>query len=512
MRSLNSFLLACCLIVAGCASVPTLEETTDSTNPPVFIKDVVRRIKCELNFAADYLKRSKNTDKLGWTKDWQAKVNLSLQVANTAGLTPNVQTVRFLHSAFYNAKTATGADLLAAVQQKFTFGTSITVSGSATRIELIVFTVPFGDIILKGPAYENCEEHGRALLGNLGLQEWVVSAFDPVAQGQLFAGKKPKGSIDQQTTVVKALEKWTKDKADQANLARLIASEDPRVRVISYLAEFQRWTSQMLGSAEARAKLFWPAVRRFSDACLYEAMIELFSLPREGNLAREIIFSAPSTVCDRPHELARKIDVIQKWALSKKDVLKSVDQALDHYDAKIGHFRSVMRNDALKAELSKYKDYLDALKKLFGGDGEFLNTTRVRTLRAPNEFCHFFGGNETERCGAKPDKGLVYFELIWQAGIALFAEATAETSAEVAKYVQSFTPSRPIDSVTHTVTFVVTYGAGIQPNWTLINVAGPLTPLATAQGARTHSVIIALGPEEENKTNIQNQTVQQSRQ
>jgi hypothetical protein len=50
----------------------------------------------------------------------------------------------------------------------------------------------------------------------------------------------------------------------------------------------------------------------------------------------------------------------------------------------------------------------------------------------------------------------------------------------------------------------------IQPNWTLIVLNGPLTQLANAQGIRTHTLLIAIGPEDENKTNIQNATVTNS--
>jgi hypothetical protein len=78
---------------------------------------------------------------------------------------------------------------------------------------------------------------------------------------------------------------------------------------------------------------------------------------------------------------------------------------------------------------------------------------------------------------------------------------------QLAAFITTFTPVKPIDSVTHTVQFVVTYGVGIQPNWTLIQVAGPLAQLANAQGVRTHNLVIALGPEEENKANITNQAI-----
>jgi len=57
----------------------------------------------------------------------------------------------------------------------------------------------------------------------------------------------------------------------------------------------------------------------------------------------------------------------------------------------------------------------------------------------------------------------------------------------------------PIDSVAHSVSFVVAYGAGISPSWTLLQWKGPGSssgnnPFFGASGTRTHSLTIALAP------------------
>jgi len=56
----------------------------------------------------------------------------------------------------------------------------------------------------------------------------------------------------------------------------------------------------------------------------------------------------------------------------------------------------------------------------------------------------------------------------------------------------------PIDSVAHSLSFVVAYGAGISPSWSLIKWKGPAgganTPFLSASGTRTHSLNIALAP------------------
>jgi hypothetical protein len=60
----------------------------------------------------------------------------------------------------------------------------------------------------------------------------------------------------------------------------------------------------------------------------------------------------------------------------------------------------------------------------------------------------------------------------------------------------SYTPDPPVDSMLHSVQFVVSYGGSISPSWTLINWKGPALngPAASAQGVRTNILQLALGP------------------
>lgn len=102
MRALTSIAMACCAaLVASCSSTPSLEETTGTSDPPVFIKDVVHRVKCEIYDTARSLRA---TPAAAWADNWAAKVNLTLQVANTGALTPSVQAVKFLPNAYYTGQ------------------------------------------------------------------------------------------------------------------------------------------------------------------------------------------------------------------------------------------------------------------------------------------------------------------------------------------------------------------------------------------------------------------------
>jgi hypothetical protein len=73
-------------------------------------------------------------------------------------------------------------------------------------------------------------------------------------------------------------------------------------------------------------------------------------------------------------------------------------------------------------------------------------------------------------------------------------------------------PNPPFDSIGHTVEFVVAYGGGLSPSWTLIQWKGPALSgtLAAVTVNRTHLLQLALGepsqPSEQNRI-INNQTI-----
>jgi hypothetical protein len=79
---------------------------------------------------------------------------------------------------------------------------------------------------------------------------------------------------------------------------------------------------------------------------------------------------------------------------------------------------------------------------------------------------------------------------------------SAKTIADHAQAVQKIAaqigvnPDPPIDSVLHSVQFVLAYGASVTPSWTMIQWKGPALngPAASGQGQRTHILQLALGP------------------
>jgi len=79
---------------------------------------------------------------------------------------------------------------------------------------------------------------------------------------------------------------------------------------------------------------------------------------------------------------------------------------------------------------------------------------------------------------------------------AVSADRNAEAAAlDAAAAKTAANPDPPIDSISHSLNFVVTIGGNVSPNWALLHWKGPATlgNLASSSGIRTHTLSIALG-------------------
>jgi hypothetical protein len=74
------------------------------------------------------------------------------------------------------------------------------------------------------------------------------------------------------------------------------------------------------------------------------------------------------------------------------------------------------------------------------------------------------------------------------------AKQQADAASKNTSYAKQRKPDPPIDSLAHSVQFILTYGASLSPSWTFVNLNGPNANLAAASGVRTHTLNIALGP------------------
>jgi hypothetical protein len=133
-------------ISSGCSWVPSLEEATGSTNPPVLISQVVQRVKCEI---ADAFADRIRYPEYQWMAGWTAKVDLTLQANDQGGVTPGVTFTQYLRNAFNFAAgptSLTNPNSIAAVNQFFSLGIGANLGEQAIRAEVVSFTLSLRDL------------------------------------------------------------------------------------------------------------------------------------------------------------------------------------------------------------------------------------------------------------------------------------------------------------------------------------------------------------------------------
>ncbi len=200
-----SIAIVCASSLSACVSTPPLEEATGTSQSDIMINDVVQRVKCELAYAFD--KKTEERDFL-WLASWTVNVQLTLDINDSAGISPNGSFTSYRRNAVnFDAGPSTYPATVArsVVPQFFTFGAGATLNSQAVRTETLSFTLALDELsqwwrkqqlLERDPAFpiekRACNPEWRSgVLGNLGLKEWVNSAFYPVEFGALEAGIHP---------------------------------------------------------------------------------------------------------------------------------------------------------------------------------------------------------------------------------------------------------------------------------------------------------------------------------
>jgi hypothetical protein len=183
-------------VVAGCSTVPQLEEATGTAHSDILMSKVVTRVRCEVADAFDDLI---NTPRYRWLADWTAKVDLTLQANDSGGIAPGVTYTHFYRNAFNFGAGSTSLtnNTIAAVNQFFTFGAGANLGEQAVRAEVVSFTLSLKELKRwrrRVAIYEYEHEgericigmDGSGVTGNLGLKEWIASALYPVGASDVF--------------------------------------------------------------------------------------------------------------------------------------------------------------------------------------------------------------------------------------------------------------------------------------------------------------------------------------
>ena len=436
-------------VLSGCSTTPSLEAASgaahDQTN--ILIADVVRRVKCEIADAFDDKLGDRNFD---WLWNWTAKVDLQLQVNETAGASPSATYTHYYPNAFlYSAGSElTNANLIGYFQQTFTLAGGATYNAQAQRAETVSFTLPLQEVkawraglearAQAGAAGEGelCGPTGRELRGNLGLKEWVDSALYPVSTTELQAGIHPQAPESPGPPSVRP--RALPAVAEQAGSA----ATTPAAKARSAIAAALRAANLAYQKTVERQAAIATALAGAQTAMQTTIAPDL---PVLADTVKRVLSNNMST-----------LSILDEYA---RDDVEHAREARRELEEIAGRADDAARRDpdgAFPAEALNRASELAAAAKLFAGD----------------------------------------------------AETKERKANRIADGIVSFKPNPPIDGLLHSVEFIVTYGGSVSPTWTLLLWKGPGTlPGVSAQAVRTNSLNIALGPTSEQTRLITNQLI-----
>lgn len=337
------------------------------------VAEIVQRVKCELAYAVPDFGGRYPSGGYQWMKYWTAKVDLTLEVNDSSSIKPN--------STY--ATPVTGGT--------FTIGAGGELTTQAQRTEKLSFTVSMKELVeSRGSTF--CLLPQRAgLMGNLGLEEWIVSSLAPVENRQLTIGfhQPPTGKTA---------------------------------------------TIPIEGPKSAAPKVVQPLAKRLLDDAL-EAL-------RRGEKGTEVARERAASA----RKFARQVRFQKTY--------DAVDQTYG----------------LVEAASAALENAIDLAWR----------ATAANRDAAPNDH---LSTTDADVLSKIPTQAKAVGEQL----------AKAKTTATEAWNL--LPRDTPIDSIVHTLKFVVTVGASATPNFTLVRFKGPglTSPFASASQIRTNTLDVVLG-------------------
>ncbi len=456
LKKLMLFLLpVCASVTSGCVSTPPLSEATGAEHSEIMIRDVVVRVKCELSEAFDEKVEQRE---FRWLASWTAHTDLTLQINDDAGISPVGTFTKFLGRSSTGAlKTAKGKSEapLASVVNTFTLTANANLNGQAVRAETVSFTIALDELKLwrkeldrreanLPPEKRTCNTDGETgVTGNLGLKEWVDSAFYPVSDGQLQAGIHPYGSAG------KSAGAQGPSTAGPPKKAEVVLTRD-------YIAK----------KADEWKK-------------------ELAQLQSQTKVSFDKIDTAIQNMATADADLQNKLKVLND---SNYDAVLAPYLKKAYADSK-SYEKYLKDHKSYADKCTAYKTNLDSAANLLTDLQTELNKPGG-DVPVPMEIAYNKLSDAMDDIHANN----------YPKQSAACATALTQAAGQAAKNANAL-PNQidpPIDSVAHSLTFVVAYGMGISPSWSLLQWKGPGagtgTSLLSATGTRTHILNLALAP------------------
>ncbi len=446
------FLLpVCASVTSGCMSTPPLSEATGAEQSNIFIRDVVQRVKCELSDAFD--QKVEQRDFL-WLASWTAHADLTLVINDNAGISPSGSYTKYTRSAV-NTDAGVGASK---VLQLFSLGAGANLSGQAVRTETLSFTIALDELkrwrehINKveanyPPEKKSCNfDSSMGVTGNLGLKEWVDSAFYPVeANHQLQAGIHPAQGASKGPS--------TQGPKSAPAVLKGQALPPSKEQIENDAKAWQKYLTGLQNNTKASNTTADDATNKIdtADADVKNKLKALTDSKFEPVLAPYLL-----------ERFARYKDIEEYTQAHKK-----AEENCSNFKTDVDN--ALKEVQELTADL-KSNDPIDGLRVTYADVSGKIDGIKFNDDPAGNY------AKKTARCASD---------------LTLLADQAVKNDNTLPSQIDP-----PIDAVSHSLQFVVAYGANITPSWTLIQWKGPgmTQNFASASGTRTHTLDLALAP------------------
>jgi len=422
--------------LGGCDNLPPLEQ-----GPAVSTTQIVERIRCELAEATKPYLGTNSDGKVAypWFQKWTAFVDLTLVVADVTSASPSFNIVDPLKSAVLPG--------VGSIPRNVTVAINAGVSASASRTEQMSFIIGLADLKdeLNKPVC-SALAHDRDFNDNLGLSEWIKSAFEPIISGDLKPGAQ----------------KYQSPKALTKVQPPAPAPSPPKpFAVASFFVQNKEALKNILGAKPLapQSEILSQDFRnlRFNKEDLEKALASR----DDGNPLAVLMFKVVRSL---PNPNATLADFVKA---SEDFVYHQDDYKGEKLTRKLNSYVSIIKD--LKANLRYIHDHADdpALKIRNDLDSYVNAHGLLGEIRLSEYMTNFYSDLDAAQT--------------WANG--LLPKKSDPGSAG------------PVEVIEHSVEFDVALTGGVGPNWTLTRFKGPNVSGNLFAGSRTrkHGLVITMG-------------------
>ncbi len=457
-------------------STPPLSEATGAEHSEIMIKDVVQRVKCELSDAFD--EKAEQPEFL-WLQSWVAHMDLTLTINDNAGISPGGSHTDFLGRSIRNE----GKNVLTSVVNSFTVSVGANLSGQAIRTETVSFTVALDELKMwrnyinkieanLPPEKRTCNfPSSMGVTGNLGLKEWVDSAFYPAEIHELKAGIHAASSGGKPAATTGSQATPAAKSAETPTVAAALRQIKDWQDAVNALQTATTDSSKTISTAKGQIDAAQKAIKtKIDDAKQYKYVLESYLQSR---------YKKVKDLIDALVKNANACSTFQNNLDTAKAAAQNLTLILSNPNLDPASRLSGANNTAYQAleKLMLEKLMPGVVPAVAAKPEQTVNGVAVPAVKAapPNVATSDFVAGSV-KCATQ---------------IQPQANDAAALPAVLPDQVNP-----PIDSLSHSLTFTINYGANVTPNWSLLQWKGPggNGNFLSASGVRTHGLIIALAP------------------